>query len=543
MNSIGLTVSNNQAVMVLVKKELRGGPFLEQYRLVSLKEVNPEDREAIILSNIEGFIDEHKGDRDNFFLGIPGDKVIFKRLFLPSPTEENLKEVLGFEMDRYTPFVLEDVHFDFKIVKRDEEKKIIHVLLMVVKKDVVEYYLNLLQKINIRVRGMEVLLTALYNVTAKEGQVRKKGLDKGWIARSSGWFKVPGWGKKLLAPFDRFLSKGEGEETFTEENSKFLININDGCCEVGVVRDNAFVYSRHFNLSPLSRESGTDKGMKARADEILSEIETTRVSLTDDDAEISQLIVSGSEVDQDLVDYLKEEENVDAKLLDDPNIEITTGDAREKIACLSTAIGLALKGVKGVALDINFIPRELRPKRKKNWSLICGVTAVGLLLLGISSCTVSYFVRERIYLSGLSERVGALKGRVRGIEQMQEEIAEIKITMDTLERIKADDVSKLEILKELTQIIPESMWLTRFSYDEKKEKKKIEISGYADTASEIIPILEESALFEDVKFKSSIVKDKGKDKERLNVEAIVSSKQSAEPRSAQKSAKKKKKKK
>ncbi|MBW2182413.1 MAG: hypothetical protein JRF49_00915, partial [Deltaproteobacteria bacterium] len=57
MNSIGLTVSNNQAVMVLVKKELRGGPFVEQYRLVALKEVSPEDREAIILSNIEGFID------------------------------------------------------------------------------------------------------------------------------------------------------------------------------------------------------------------------------------------------------------------------------------------------------------------------------------------------------------------------------------------------------------------------------------------------------------------------------------------------------
>ena len=85
-------------------------------------------------------------------------------------------------------------------------------------------------------------------------------------------------------------------------------------------------------------------------------------------------------------------------------------------------------------------------------------------------------------------------------------------------------MSKLDILKELTQLIPESMWLNRFSYDERKEKKGIEISGYADTASEIIPILEESELFEDVKFKSSIVKDKGKNKERLNVEAIVSSK-------------------
>ena len=107
---------------------------------------------------------------------------------------------------------------------------------------------------------------------------------------------------------------------------------------------------------------------------------------------------------------------------------------------------------------------------------------------------------------------------------MQEEIAEIESTVEALQKIKTDDISKLDILKELTLLIPEGMWLTRFSYDERKEKKKIEISGYADTASEIIPILEESELFEDVKFKSSIVKDKGKDKERLNVEAIVSSK-------------------
>ena len=525
MNSIGLTIGDNQAVMVLVEKELRGGPFLEHYRLVSLKEVTPEDREEIILSNIEGFIDENKGDRDNFFLGIPGDKVIFKRLSLPSPTEENLKEVLGFEMDRYTPFALEDIHFDFKIVKRDEGKKIIHVLLMVVKKDVVEYYLNLLQKIHIKVRGIEVPSTALYNVTAKEGQVRKNGLNKKWSTRSGGWLKVPGWGKKFLAPLGRFLSKGEGGETFTEGSSRFLINISDDCCEVGVVRDNAFVYSRYFNLSPLSGESGAEEGMRARADEILSEVETTRLSLTDD-TELSQLIVSGSEVDQSLVDHLQEKENVDAKLLDDPNIEINTGDAREKIPCLSAAIGLALKGVKGVALDINFIPRELQPKKKKNWSLIFGVTTVVLLLLGISSCTVSYFVKERFYLSGLSERVSALKGRVRGVEQMQEEIAEIESTVEALQKIKTDDISKLDILKELTLLIPESMWLTRFSYDERKGKKKVEISGYADTASEIIPILEESELFEDVKFKSTIVKDKGKDKERLNVEAIVSSKQS-----------------
>ena len=269
MNSIGLTVHDNQTVMVSVKKELRGSPFLEHYRLVSLKEVKPEDREAIILSNIEGFIDEHKGDRDNFFLGIPGDKVIFKRLSLPSPTEENLKEVLGFEMDRYTPFALEDVYFDFKIVKRDEEKKIIHVLLMVVKKEVVAYYLNLLQKIHIKVRGIEVPSTALFNVTTKEGRGMKNGLDKGWIAKGSGWLKSYSWGKKLLAPLDRFWGKREDEETFTEDNARFLVNISNDCCEVGVVRNN--VTSFEVRVSVDNPEGLLLANMSANAEIILEE--------------------------------------------------------------------------------------------------------------------------------------------------------------------------------------------------------------------------------------------------------------------------------
>jgi Tfp pilus assembly PilM family ATPase/Tfp pilus assembly protein PilN len=521
MDSIGLTVNDNRVVMVLLRKGLKGDPFLENYRLVSLEEVSPEDREGILLSNIEGFIDQNKGDRDNLFLGIPGNKVIFKRLSLPSPTEENLKEVLGFEMDRYTPFTLDDVYFDFKVVKRDEEKKLIHVLLMVVKKEVVDYYLKLLQRINIKVRGIEVTSTALYNAIVKKGQVGKNGLDKEWIVKGSKWLRARSWGKKLVAPWERFLGKGGREETFAEGSTRFLVNIDDDCCELGVVRDNALIYSRCFNLSRRSGETDADEAVEGQVEGILSEIETTRLSLGDGSSGISQLIVSGNGVDQNLIDRLKEKEDIDARLIDSLNININ--DVREEVPCLSAAIGLALKGLKGVALDVNFIPRELRPKRKKNWSLICGVTVMVLFLMGISSFTISFFVKERIYLAELSERVDALKGRVREIERMQEEITDIEGKMGSVEKIKVEDVSKLNILKELTLIIPEEMWLTRFSYNEKKGKRSVDLSGYAEAASEIITILEESELFEDVKFKSSIVKDRKKDKEKFNVTATVSS--------------------
>ena len=527
MDSIGLTVSDNHVSMVLLQKGLRGDPSLCNYRLVSLKEVSPDDREEIVLSNIEGFIDQTKSDRDNLFLGIPGAKVIFKILSLPSPTEENLKEVLGFEMDRYTPFALEEVYFDFKIVRRDTARDLIHVLLMVVKKDVVEYYLKLLQRVNVKVRSIEVISTALYNTTAGEKQAPTNGSSqKTWAAKSSEWLKTRQWGGRFSASLNRFFNTGKDTATPGEEGTRFLVAVDEDSCELGVVQDNTLTYSRSFSVRAGSGTQETDSPDEKLADTILSEIETTRMSLGDSSGGPLQLIISGTQADKGLVDCLQDKKHGDdVQLLDTLNIPVQPGDAKEKIPCLAASVGLALKGFNSVPLDVNFIPHELRPKKKKNWSLICGVTLIAVLLLGLFSYTISFFAKERFYLAELTERVNALKGRVTTIEQMKDDIAAMEQTIKAVEKVKVDEISKLELLKELTQIIPEEMWLTRFSYTEKRGEREIALSGFATAASELIPILEESDLFEDVKFKSSIVKDRSTDKEKFNVTATVSTKE------------------
>ena len=253
MDSIGLLLHDNQLVMVLLRKRFRGEALLHNYRLVSLREVKAEDRDDIILSNIEGFIDQSKSDRDNLFLGIPGSKVIFKRIVLPAPTEENLKEVLGYEMDRYTPFALEDVYFDFKVVMRDEARDSIHVLLMVVKKKEIEYYLSLLQRIGVRVRSIEVLSTALYNLTAQQAAHGKNGTGGGtWIARGTQWLESNQRGKRLLPLLDRFQKKGGSEKTPSEEETQLLITVEDNGCEVGVVCNRFFTYSRFFRIPSVA---------------------------------------------------------------------------------------------------------------------------------------------------------------------------------------------------------------------------------------------------------------------------------------------------
>ncbi|MGA9422316.1 MAG: PilN domain-containing protein [Rhodanobacteraceae bacterium] len=50
---------------------------------------------------------------------IAGDRVLQRNVSLPAAAEENLRQVLAFEMDRQTPFKADQVYFDARVVGRD----------------------------------------------------------------------------------------------------------------------------------------------------------------------------------------------------------------------------------------------------------------------------------------------------------------------------------------------------------------------------------------------------------------------------------------
>ena len=54
---------------------------------------------------------------------VPDDKVLAKRISLPAAAEENLREVLGFEMDLHTPFEAAEVYYDYTVVGRDSARQ------------------------------------------------------------------------------------------------------------------------------------------------------------------------------------------------------------------------------------------------------------------------------------------------------------------------------------------------------------------------------------------------------------------------------------
>jgi len=71
-------------------------------------------------------------------LVLPPNAVLTVRQVLPAATEENLREVLGFEMDRNTPFRVEQVYYGFDIRRRDRVGQTLDVELRVVPRKVVD---------------------------------------------------------------------------------------------------------------------------------------------------------------------------------------------------------------------------------------------------------------------------------------------------------------------------------------------------------------------------------------------------------------------
>lgn len=63
---------------------------------------------------------------------IPADRVLTRALNLPSAAEDNLRQVLSFEMDRQTPFKADQVYFDSRVLGHDASGRNVQVELVLI---------------------------------------------------------------------------------------------------------------------------------------------------------------------------------------------------------------------------------------------------------------------------------------------------------------------------------------------------------------------------------------------------------------------------
>ncbi len=89
-------------------------------------------------------------------LALAHDEALVRKVTMPAATEENMRQVLAFEMDRLTPFKADEVYFDHRVVSRDAPSAQIVVQLAVARRELVDARVQQLRALGANVRGVAV---------------------------------------------------------------------------------------------------------------------------------------------------------------------------------------------------------------------------------------------------------------------------------------------------------------------------------------------------------------------------------------------------
>jgi len=96
---------------------------------------------------------------------LTGHSVIIKKVSLPAMTEEELAESIQWEAEQYIPFPMTDVNIDFQILGEDAEGRgQMDVMLVAVKKEVINDYINVIREAGLNPVVMDVDSFALENM-------------------------------------------------------------------------------------------------------------------------------------------------------------------------------------------------------------------------------------------------------------------------------------------------------------------------------------------------------------------------------------------
>jgi Tfp pilus assembly protein PilN len=166
------------------------------------------------------------------------------------------------------------------------------------------------------------------------------------------------------------------------------------------------------------------------------------------------------------------------------------------------AVAAALLGVARSGFQMNLIPAPLRFQR--NYLQVA--PTYGLLLL-LGALGLFAFLREpyqqSLYAGQLDNEARRLAVEVRPVADQEARLNAISDRLKILDGLIRGRDANLEAMRELSRVLPPGTWLTAFGYQD----NVVTVGGLSDSAASIQKLLEDSPVFRDAQFTSSITRD------------------------------------
>lgn len=166
--SLGLDIGSSYIKAVQLK-EAKGSYELEMYHMQALPPELIVDGSIIdslrLVDSLKEMVKAAAIKTKNVVISISGhSSVIIKRISLPEMSAEELSESIKFEAEQYVPFDIEDVNLDFQIIGPKDEPGQMDVILVAVKKDIINEYISVVREAGLNPIVVDIDAFALENM-------------------------------------------------------------------------------------------------------------------------------------------------------------------------------------------------------------------------------------------------------------------------------------------------------------------------------------------------------------------------------------------
>jgi general secretion pathway protein L len=183
---------------------------------------------------------------------------------------------------------------------------------------------------------------------------------------------------------------------------------------------------------------------------------------------------------------------------------------------MGVSVGQAEQLVDPAAPALNLLPPEGRSRPRGAWGLLNRALAVAAVLLLVAVIAVP-LQRQGTLIRELEGQVAALRTDADATLALRRELERLDLaTRLVVERIQQVPHA-IDILNELSIILPDDAWLQHLQM----QPGRVFLQGQSDAASELVGLLDASAMFRNPTFSSPVVRDARSGKERFQIAAEV----------------------
>ncbi len=179
-------------------------------------------------------------------------------------------------------------------------------------------------------------------------------------------------------------------------------------------------------------------------------------------------------------------------------------------------IAAAFGGMRRGPFNANLVPPDLRYRRSQLQLIPTYVLIALTVLMGVAMLVREPYQLMR-YAAKIDSEIQLVAPEVRDVSAQEAELNQLSEKYRVLAGHFQKRDQNVEGLLELSRVLPPSTWLTNYAY----QNEIFAISGFADSASEVQKLIEDSPLFRDAQFTASVTRDPvGKDRFtlRTNIE-------------------------